>query len=384
MKNLFLKIVIIGPGFPLRGGIANFNSALAQTFIKQGDTCEIISFSVQYPKILFPGKTQYEEGKSPDGVTITPIINSINPFNWRKVSNYIKRQNPDLIIPVFWLPFTGISVGRIIKKLKQTNIPIISLVHNAIPHDKKPGDRFFSKHFFKHCDAFITLSQIVSEDIGRFVHDPVCKVIPHPVYEIFGNVVSREVALKELNISSEFKYLLFFGLVKRYKGLDTLLKAVAEPTVKNLKLKLIIAGEFYEDRKVYDELISELDIKDQVIVFDEYIPTENVKYFFSACNLVIQPYKTATQSGVSQVAYHFNKPMIVTDVGGLKEIVPHDKVGFVVEKENPKKIAKAIDDFFSNEKESVFIENIKQEKLRFSWDAMATGFKTLLAEIKKP
>ncbi|MCD6366866.1 MAG: glycosyltransferase, partial [Bacteroidales bacterium] len=171
-----MKIIIIGPGSPLRGGIANFNSALAQTFIKQGDSCEIVSFSLQYPKILFPGKTQYEEGEPPENITITHLINSVNPFNWRKVSNYIKQKSPDLVIPVFWLPFTGISVGRIIKKLKQIGIPVISLVHNAIPHDKKPGDHFFSKCFFKHCDAFVTLSQVVSKDIEVFVQNPVCEV----------------------------------------------------------------------------------------------------------------------------------------------------------------------------------------------------------------
>ncbi|MCD6367384.1 MAG: glycosyltransferase, partial [Bacteroidales bacterium] len=178
--------------------------------------------------------------------------------------------------------------------------------------------------------------------------------------------------------------LLFFGLVKRYKGLDTLLKAFTKSIEQNLKIKLIIAGEFYEDRKIYDELISELNINDQIIIFDEYIPAEKVKFFFSACDLVIQPYKTATQSGVTQVAYHFNKPMIVTDVGGLKEIVPNGKVGFVVEKENPEQIAEAINKFFKENQVMALIENIKQEKLKFSWDAMAKGFKSLLAEIKKP
>ncbi len=379
-----MRIIIIGPGFPLRGGIANFNSALAQAFIKQGDSCEIVSFSLQYPKILFPGKTQFEEGNPPKGLSVLPMINSVNPFGWKKVSNYIKKQNPDLVIPVFWLPFTSISVTGIVKKLKQIDIPIVSLVHNAIPHDKKPGDYFFSKRFFKQCDAFVTLSQAVSDDIRLFVQNPVCKVIPHPVYDIFGNAVSREKALNQLSLSPDFRYLLFFGLVKKYKGLDTLLKALAKPAIKNLKLKLIIAGEFYEDKKAYDELINELNIRDRIIMIDKYIPSENVKYLFSACDIVIQPYKTATQSGVTQVAYHFNKSMIVTDVGGLKEIVPHGKVGYVVEKENPQQIAEAIYDFITNKKEKQFLENIKQEKLRFSWDAMAKGFKSLLSEIKKP
>jgi len=373
-----LKIIIIGPCFPLRGGIANFNAALAKAFIKQGDDCEIVSFSLQYPKILFPGKTQYEEGEAPKDVNIFPLVNSINLFNWRKVSNYIKNQKPDFVIPVFWLPFTGISISRIIKKLKKTGVPVISLVHNVIPHDKHFGDSFFSKRYFNQCDAFITLSQAVADDIQLFVKNPVYKIIPHPVYDIFGDAVSRESALKKLDLLPDFRYLLFFGLVKEYKGLDILIKALSNPIIKNQKIKLIVAGEFYEDRKQYDDLIRRLDISSHVIIYDKYISAEEVKYFFSVSDIVVQPYKTATQSGVTQVAYHFNKPMIVTDVGGLKEIVPNEKVGFVVEKENPAQIAQAINKFYVNKKESFFIENIKKEKQRFSWDAMANGFKALL------
>ncbi len=379
-----MKVIIIGPGFPLRGGISNFNSALAEAFIKQGDSCEIVSFSLQYPKILFPGKTQYEKGSPPDRISILPLINSINPFNWKKVTNYICTQNPDLVIPVFWLPFTGMSVGKIIQRLKYKNFPIISLVHNAIPHDKKIGDYFFSKRFFKQCDAFVTLSQAVADDICLFVKNPVYKVIPHPVYDIFGEVVSREIALKKLLLSPDFRYLLFFGLVKRYKGLDTLIETMANELIQSHNIKLIIAGEFYEDQKIYQEQIHKLNLQEHIIIFDNYIPADEVKYFFSACDLVVQPYKTATQSGVTQVAYHFNKPMIVTDVGGLKEIVPNGKVGYVVKKENSQQIAEAINDFFTNRKEKLFIENIKQEKLRFSWGAMATGFKSLWQAIKKP
>lgn len=383
-KIFYLKIIIIGPGFPLRGGIANFNAALSKAFIKQGDDCEIVSFSLQYPKILFPGKTQYEEGEAPKDVNIFPLVNSINPFNWRKVSNYIKNQKPDLIIPVFWLPFTGISIGQIIRKLKRTKTPIISLVHNVVPHDKKIGDSFFSKRYFNQCDAFVTLSQAVTDDIQKFVKTPVCKIIPHPVYDIFGDAVSRESALKKLDLFPGFRYLLFFGLVKEYKGLEVLIEALSNPIIKNQKIKLIVAGEFYEDRKQYNDLIRRLDISSHVIIYDKYISAEEVKYFFSASDIVVQPYKTATQSGVTQVAYHFNKPMIVTDVGGLKEIVPNEKVGFVVEKENPEQIAQAINKFYVNKKENFFIENIKKEKQRFSWDAMANGFKSLLAIIKKP
>jgi len=379
-----LKIIIIGPGFPLRGGIANFNAALANAFIKQGDDCKIVSFSLQYPNILFPGKTQFEVGPPPKDIDILPLVNSINPFNWRKVSNYIMNQKPDLVIPVFWLPFTGISISRIIRKLKKTKVPVVSLVHNVIPHDKHLGDSFFSKKYFNQCDAFVTLSQAVADDIQLFVKNPVKKVIPHPVYDIFGDAVSRESALKKLGLLPDFRYLLFFGLVKEYKGLDILIKALSNPIIRNQKIKLIVAGEFYEDRKQYDDLIRRLDISNHVIIYNKYISAEEVKYFFSASDIVVQPYKTATQSGVTQVAYHFNKPMIVTDVGGLKEIVPNEKVGFVVEKENPAQIAQAINKFYVNKKESLFIENIKKEKQRFSWDAMANGFKALLAIIKKP
>lgn len=377
-----MKVLIVGPGFPLRGGIANFNLALARAFIQLGYACEIVSFSLQYPKILFPGKTQFESGQIPEDVEITPLINSIDPLNWNRVVKYIEQKSPDLLIPVFWLPFTGFSVGRIVKKLKSSNIPTIALIHNVFPHDKKPGDYMLSKQFFKNCDAFVALSSAVSKDIETFVKNPVCKVIPHPVYDIFGNAVDQKEAIHKLSLSPDYKYILFFGLVKKYKGLDTLLNALDNPVLSRLKLKLIVAGEFYEDRNYYDNLIAKLKIRDKVIVLDQYIPTETVKYFFSACDLVIQPYKTATQSGVTQIAYHFDKPMIVTNVGGLEEMVPHNKVGFVVDKNSPEQIANAINIFFTEEKSSYFIKNIKQEKLRFSWENMAKGFLSLLEKIR--
>lgn len=359
------KNIIVGPAFPLRGGIANFNNALCKAFINEGIYSQIYSFSLQYPSFLFPGKTQFENGKPPKGFQIKTIINSINPYNWWKVARAIRKENPDYIIIRYWLPFMAPCLGSIARMVKwNTNIQVLAITDNVIPHEKRLGDNFLTSYFVKSCHGFLTLSTSVLDDLSKFTNCINKKFIPHPIYDIFGDRVQKAAAIQQLDLDADNKHLLFFGFIRKYKGLDILLKAMADVRLKGVKL--IIAGEFYDDPQEYLDLISELGIQDQVILKSDFIPSDQVKYYFCASDMVVQTYKTATQSGVTQIGYHFERPMLVTDVGGLAEIIPHHKVGYVTEV-SPVAVADAIIDFYANNREQEFAENTKKEKQRFSW-----------------
>ncbi|RLD59079.1 MAG: glycosyl transferase family 1 [Bacteroidetes bacterium] len=373
--------IIIGPAYPLRGGIANFNAALCNAFLKKNIDSKIISFSLQYPKILFPGKTQLDNGNAPENIEISSDINSINPFNWFKLAKKIVKLNPDYIIVDFWMPFMAPALGTIIRRIKRKkNIKIIAITHNVVAHESKFYDKILTKYFIKSCDGFVAMSKSVLEDIKQFTTNQHLKFIPHPIYDIFGEKVSKDQALDFLKLKKEDKHILFFGLIRKYKGLDLLLKAMGTDKIKKLNIKLIVAGEFYDYKLKYEKIIDELKIRDNVILKDTYILNQDVKYYFSVADIVAQPYKTASQSGVTQIAYHFERPMLVTDVGGLSEIVPDNKVGYVTQT-TPESIANAIFDFYENNKEAEFVENVKIEKNRFSWNAMVDGICDLEKEI---
>lgn len=360
------KNIIIGPAFPLRGGIANFNNALCQAFIEQGIYSQLFSFSLQYPSLLFPGKTQFETGEAPKGIEIKTVINSINPFNWWSVAKAIKKENPDYIIIRYWLPFMAPCLGTIARLVKwRTTIQVLAITDNVIPHEKRIGDSLLTRYFVKSCDGFVSLSKSVLNDLSKFTKCSNKQFVPHPIYDTFGEKVSKEQALQLLNLKPTDKHLLFFGFIRKYKGLDLLLKALADERLKGVKL--IVAGEFYDDPKVYHDLIARLGIEQQVILKNDFIPSDEVKTYFCAADMVVQTYRTATQSGVTQIAYHFERPMLVTNVGGLAEIIPDGKVGYVTAV-NPQAVADALVDFYSNERESVFAANTKQEKKRFSWE----------------
>lgn len=362
------KNIILGPAFPLRGGIANFNNALCKAFVAEGVDSQIYSFSMQYPSFLFPGKTQFEEGEEPEEFTIKTIINSINPLNWWKVAKEIRKENPDYIIIRYWLPFMGPCLGTIARLVKRgTNIQVMAITDNIIPHEKRIGDNLLTSYFVNSCDGFITLSNSVLDDLSKFTNCSNKKFIPHPIYDIFGEQVDKKFALQHLGLNPTEKYLLFFGFVRKYKGLDILLKALSDKRLKDVKL--IVAGEFYDDSQEYYDLIDDLGIQDQVILKSDFIPSEEVKYYFCAADMVVQTYRTATQSGVTQIGYHFERPMLVTDVGGLAEIIPHEKVGYVTPVE-PNFVADAITDFYTNNREEEFTTNTKQEKKRFTWKSL--------------
>jgi len=361
------KIIIIGSAYPFRGGLAAYNERLAREYIKNGDDVVIYTFTLQYPSFLFPGKSQYSESPAPTDIKIIRIVNSINPLNWIKVGNRIKKQKPDLVIIKFWIPFMAPCFGTIARRIKKNNFTkIISIVDNIIPHEKRVGDRILASYFVQAVHGFVAMSKSVMEDIKLFNKTKPVLFCPHPLYDHFGEIIPKEKAICNLKLDTNYKYILFFGFIRDYKGLDLLLKSFAKLSIKNKSIKLIVAGEFYTDSKPYFDLIKINQLDEFVIMHNNFIPDEKVADYFCASDIVVQPYKNATQSGVTQIAYHFNKPMIVTDVGGLAEIIPDGKVGYVV-KPDSEKLAEVIFKFFDLNKEKEFMEAASVEKEKYSW-----------------
>ncbi|PZE16793.1 glycosyl transferase family 1 [Putridiphycobacter roseus] len=365
-----LKITIVGPAHPFRGGIALGNERLANEFQIMGHEVNIITFTTQYPDFLFPGKTQYSTAKAPSNLKIERKLSSVNPLNWIKVGREIKKAKPDIVIFRYWLPFMGPcfgTIGRIIKRNKHTKI--ITILDNVIPHESRIGDKQFTKYFIKPNDGFIAMSRSVAKDLKTFTNTT-CLYNPHPLFDNYGPKYNQNAAKNYLNLDVNLKYVLFFGLVRDYKGLDLLLKAFQQFDYKKYGVKLLVAGEYYANEEEYRLLIDELGLKDVVIVKNEFIKDEEVGYYFSAAEIIAQPYKSATQSGVTQIAYHFETPMLVTNVGGLPEMVPHEKVGYVVERD-PIQIKDALDNYFTENRTAEFQANFAPEKDKFTWDKMA-------------
>jgi len=342
----------------------------------------IYTFSLQYPNILFPGKTQYSEDPAPADLNIKVAINSVNPLNWKKVGKEIRNLKPDLVICKFWLPFMGPCFGTILRSIKKNgHTKVVSIIDNIIPHEKRPGDKQLAQYFVDTVDSFIVMSRSVGEDMKQFTVNQPVEYIPHPIYDNYGAQVERREALQKLDLDKNYRYLLFFGFIRDYKGLDLLIKAMNDDRIRELPIRLIIAGEYYSNEEFYTQLIKEENVGDQLELHTKFISNQDVRYYFCASDLVVQPYKTATQSGISQLAYHFEKPMLVTNVGGLPEIVDHGTAGYVVPVE-VSAITEGILDFFKNDKSDSFTKNVVQNKKRFSWKNMVKGVESIL-EIKE-
>ncbi len=359
------KVVIIGPAHPLRGGLASFNERLARQFMQEGHEVSIYTFSLQYPGFLFPGTTQFSSEPAPKDIDIKVCINSVNPINWLVVGNKLKNLKPDLIVVRYWLPFMGPALGTILRSAKKNkHTRVVCIADNIKPHEKRPGDTAFTKYFIKPIDAFVTMSQKVLKDLQAFTTKPALQVV-HPLYDNFGEALPKAEARQHLSLNDSEKIILFFGFIRQYKGLDLLLQAMAEPAMKASNIKLLVAGEFYEDRKTYDELIATYNLSDQLILRTDFIQDSEVRYYLSAADFVIQPYRNATQSGVTPLAYHFEKPMLVTNVGGLPDLVPEGKVGLICEP-NPASIAEGILKLYELGEEH-FLPHLREEKKKYSW-----------------
>ncbi len=453
-----MKIIILSPAHPLRGGIAASSERLAQELQTLGHEVVIYSFKLQYPAFLFPGKTQFTDDPPPPGLSIKTRLNSVNPFNWLAVGHQIAREQPDRIIVRFWLPFMGPCLGtvlRVARWFSRKKTKITALVDNIIPHEKRPGDRLFARYFVRACDDFVVMSRSVGEEIldflpaaeigstltpspreeggshpatGNFVKEGkstapagqspargqaplppgggvgggVIRFAPHPIYDNYGDPVEKTAARRQLGLPEQAPLALFFGFIRAYKGLDLLLEALTQIP----EIHAVVAGECYENWQTYQAIIDRNNLADRVHLFTDFIPADQVRFFFSAADLVVQPYRTATQSGISQIAYHFEKPMVVTDVGGLAEIVTHGISGYVIPVgatlavapdtvapdtvapdtntatpdagNRPARatarvaptaalIAAAIRDFFENSRAAEMQAGVRKEKARFSW-----------------
>lgn len=372
-----MKIVILGTAYPYRGGLSAFNERLATEYLQAGHEVEIYTFTLQYPSFLFPGKTQYSTEPAPKHLKIYRKVNSCNPFNWIKVGREIARKKPDLMITKFWLPFMAPCFGniaRIVRKNKHTRI--ISILDNVIPHEHRIGDKMFVRYFVNSTQGFVAMSKSVLQDLRLFSKDKPAVFCPHPLYDHYGQRLEREEALQLLKLPTQNRYALFFGFIRAYKGLDLLLQAFADKRLKNSDVKLIVAGEFYGDSTPYMELIKKLKLEDQVILRTDFIPDSDVNQYFSAADIITQPYKTATQSGVTQIAFHFEKSMLVTNVGGLAEIVPDGKIGYVVEPDS-QQIADALVNYFEQNKQAEFERNIIEEKKKYTWNHITEAIQQL-------
>ena len=372
-----MKIIIVGTAYPYRGGLSAFNERLAYEYRNRGDEVEIYTFTLQYPSFLFPGKTQYSDEPAPDGLLIHRRINSINPFNWFSVGREIAKKRPDVLITKYWLPFMAPCLGTIERCVRRNgHTRIISILDNIIPHEHRIGDRLFSRYFVRSTDAFVAMSRSVLDDLGLFDTDKPRRFCPHPLYDHYGALVSKDEARQALHLDANARYVLFFGFIRGYKGLDLLLDAMADPRLKAMDVRLIIAGEYYGDPKPYQEQIARLQLTDRTVQCTDFIPDSKVNNYFRACDIVAQPYKSATQSGVTQIAFHFEKPMLVTNVGGLAEIVPDGKVGYVVEPDTHQ-IADALVRYYEEDREAPFTDGVRQEKQKYLWSNMTDAIDQL-------
>lgn len=370
---------MVGPAHPFRGGLAGFDHTLAGTFIADGKRCRIFTFTTQYPSLLFPGKTQFTGDPAPEGLDITRELSTVNPVSWIRTGRKIKKVAPDAVIVRYWIPFMALSLGTVCRIARRNGkTKVFALLDNVVPHEKRPFDRSMTRYFVNSVDGFVYMSEEVNHDLRMFDKTKPALFAPHPMFTHYGPKLSKEEACRALGLDPELKYTMFFGFIRDYKGLDLLLEAWARlKGSEALKgRKLIIAGEYYSGREKYEALIERYSLADDLVMMTRFIPDSEVAALFSAVDLVVQPYKSATQSGVTQVAYYYDVPMIVTDVGGLREIVPDGEVGYVVNPESSQ-IAAAIDRYYMENKEEEFRAGIRVYRERFTWESFAAKFDEL-------
>ena len=379
-----MRIVILGTAWPFRGGLAAFNERLAKQFVQDGHEVEVVTFTLQYPSFLFPGKTQYSGEVAPDGLKIVREINSCNPLNWIKVGKRLKREAPDLLISCYWMAFFAPCYGMIPQIVRRNGkTRCIGLVHNMIPHEPSVLDKCLAPFYVKQTDGFVALSDSVVQDIASLDREQKPKTFsPHPVYDHYGEKMDRKDACVALGLDDRKRYMLFFGLVRAYKGLDLLLDAFAKVKDELKDLQLVVAGEFYEDEDKYLAQIEANGLKDRVVVKNEFVADADLRKYFGVADLIVQPYRTATQSGVTQVAFHFEKPCLVTNVGGLGEIIHHGKMGYAVDPEVDA-IANSMLDYYQNNRQEAFTKYLVKEKELYGWDIMAQAFYRILLHLEK-
>ncbi|MBO5619574.1 MAG: glycosyltransferase [Paludibacteraceae bacterium] len=377
-----MKIILLGTAYPYRGGLATFNERLARQFAEEGHEVEVWTFTLQYPSFLFPGKTQYSAENAPEDLNVRRVLNSCNPLNWLKVGKQIRKAAPDLLICCYWMAFFAPAYGLISRIARRNGkTKAIALVHNMMPHEPSVLDKLFAPYFVASQDGFVALSDSVLKDIEKIESSSLSSQLsikpkafsPHPIYDHYGERMTKEEACKALGLDVKKRYMLFFGLVRAYKGLDLLLDAFAKVKDRLPELQLIIAGEFYENEDKYRAQITANGLDERVILRNEFIPDADLRKYFGAADLIVQPYKSATQSGVTQVAFHFEKPMLVTNVGGLGEIVHDHQMGYACEP-SAEAIAEDLLDYFTNNRLEDYTSYLQKEKIKYAWSNMTAAF----------
>jgi len=363
-------VLIVGPAWPLRaGGMATFNERLAYSLQEQGHEVEIITFSMQYPGWLFPGKTQMSDEPAPDGLKIRVLLHALNPVNWFNTARYVRRYQADYLILRYWMPFMAPCLGMLswLSSVLGSKAMRIALADNIIPHEPFPLSRFLTRFFLAQTDAAATLSDSVRGDLLSLGYRKPSLRLKHPLYDNFGEAVDRVTACQSLGLDPDFTYFLYFGFIRAYKGLDLLLEAFADERLRPHKLKLIVAGEYYEPAGRYEQIIRERHLAAHLVMMTRFIRNDEVRFLFSATDLVTQTYHHATQSGVTQIGFHYNTPMLVTDVGGLAELVDSGQSGYVCEP-NPKMIADCMLDFLVHKRYREMSARVAVKKQEFSWE----------------
>ena len=360
-----MKIVVLGPAHPYRGGLASIMETMAREYQSRGDEVKVYTFSLQYPSLLFPGKSQLVDSPAPHDLHIERIVNTCNPLNWVMVGERLRKEAPDMILMKYWTPFMAPCFGTICRIARRNGkTKVVCQIDNVEPHEHHLIDKQFNRYYLGAVDGFVYMSEQVGRELRAYTSAPAI-FSSHPMFENFGERVEREVACERLGLDVERKYLLFFGLIRDYKGLDMLLEAFER--IEDKSLRLLVAGEFYNDKEQYRALLERLG--DRVVLHEGFVKDEDVKYYFSVVDALVLPYRTATQSGVTQIAYNFSVPMIVTRVGGLPEIVSDGRVGYVCEP-NVEGIADAIVRLYRDDSLNKFAENFPAERKRFSWATM--------------
>ena len=372
-----MRFVLLGPAHPYRGGIAMTTERLAAALVAAGHWVEVVTFTLQYPGLLFPGEAQTDERPAPTAYRVTRRLNSVNPLSYIATGRYIRSLRPDVIVTRYWLPFLGPALGATLRVARRgAPARVVAIADNVVPHEARPGDRAFTRYFAGAIDDFLVMSRSVERDLAAFTTARQRVAYhPHPVYDNYGPPADPREARARLGLAADAHYALFFGFIRDYKGLDILLEAVADerfakPLPDGRRVRLVVAGEYYGNRDAYERQIERLGIADRLVLHTRYIPHARVRDYFAAADLVVQPYKTATQSGISQMAYHFGVPMVVTAVGGLPEIVPDGVAGFVVAPE-PRAVAHAIYRYFTEADQEAFRQNVRRSAREYTWGAFA-------------
>ena len=377
-----MKITILGPAHPYRGGLASIMEMMARVFRHRGHEVKIDTFSLQYPSWLFPGKSQTVDTPPPADLRIERCVNTVNPLNWWRVGRRLRRERPDFVLMKYWTPFMAPCFGTIARIVRGNgHTMVLCQIDNVEPHEHHFVDKPFNRYFLRAVDGFVYMSEQVHGELRAYTSAPAL-FSPHPLFEHFGERVDRTEACRRLGLGDDMRYALFFGLIRDYKGLDLLLDAWAalRRAGNTAGRRLIVAGEFYTAKEPYLKRIADHGFQEEVILHDRFIPDEEVKYYFSAADFVVQPYKTATQSGVTQIAYQFCTPMVVTDVGGLPEIVPDGRGGYVCPP-TAEGVADAVVRIWEGDAVERFRANCAEERKRFSWEEMCTRIAELYERV---